>query len=133
LGPYLNTPELTELTPLPETTTWTIDNTGLAPTGVAFEVQFVSATSSFIIEIIGGNRMRFASDFQVDDILTVDTSEATRFVGQKRNGSYIKYMELMAEDSRWISLFGGVHTIQTSDVATFDWLYFRYRTRYWGI
>lgn len=133
LGPYLNAPEITEVTSIPETASWTIDNPGLAPTGIAFEVEFTRAESAFTIEVLNANIMRFYGDFVAGDRLTVDTSEASRFVGLWSGGGYTKYMELLAADSTWLTLHGGVHTIQTSDPTGFNWNYFRFRTRHWGI
>lgn len=133
LGPYLNAPEDTKLVDIPESSNWTIDNVGLAPTGINFEIEFVQETSAFSIEILNSGIMRFYSAFAVGDRLVVSTSEASRFVGQKRADVFIKYMEVLASDSDWLFLMGGVHTIQTSDPVYFNWIDFGYRIRYWGI
>lgn len=134
LGPYLNSPEYTSIEDIPEDdSNWSINNIGLAPTGVNFEVRFTKETSAFTIQIINSGIMRFYSDFKVDDILVVNTSETNRFVGVKDTNGYKKYMEVLAPDSDWLILHGGVHDIQTSDPSYFTWVRFGYRIRYWGI
>lgn len=133
LGPYLDAPERTTIPDIPESSSWTIDNVGLAPTGISFEVEFIKETTSFTIEILNSGIMRFYSDFKVGDVLEVSTSQASRFVGLKRSGEYLKYMEVLAPDSDWLFLHGGVHTVQTSDPTYFKWLHFSYRIRHWGI
>jgi hypothetical protein len=132
LSPYWRNSDITNHT-VPDSNTWTIDNPGLAPTGIEFQVQFGSAQSSFTIEVLGGAAMRFYSSFQSGDQLTVNTNEGSRFVGLYRSGQYIKYMELMSSNSTWLTLYGGVHTIETSDHTAFSWDYFRFYTRHWGI
>lgn len=132
LGPYLEEPDLIELTP-PESITWTVTNYGRAPTGVKFEVEFTQTLSTFSIAIQNGTSMTFQADFQVGDQLVVDTNEATRFVGLRRAGSFILYLEMLTAESKWLVLHGGEHTFQTSDPAEFNWNLFEYRNRYWGI
>lgn len=137
LTPYLEKPEITDITAdIPEATTWTIDNIGLAPTGIEFEVIFPSATAQFSIGIQDVGTMTFDVNCDAGDHLVVDTNEATRFVGLKHTGiasKYHKYLEILTSDSPWLSLHGGVHTMITTPPSEFDWVYFRYRSRYWGI
>lgn len=133
LSPYLSRPNITLMDEIPESSIWTLTNEGLAPTGVQFAVEFVQNTTSFSIEILGGASMAFLGDFQIGDILEVDTNEATRFVGQKRGSSYVAYLELLSPISEWLVLLGGEHTVQTSEPAEFTWSYFQYYTRFWGI
>ena len=133
LGPYFNAPSVSSPTIAPGSGTFTINNTGLAPTGIAFEVEFSSVESTFTLTVVGGKFMRFATQFQAGDILTVDTSEANRFVGLKRNGDYIRFMEILDDTSEWIILHGGEHVFQYTNIAGLTWNYFNYRLRYWGI
>lgn len=133
LGPYLTKPDITSLTYIPEDTSWSITNVGRAPTGIEFSITFTQAVTAFSIGIASGGAMAFSGDFQVGDQLIVDTNEATRFVGQMRDSAYVAYLELLDPDSDWLTLYGGVHIVQTSDPAEFEWDYFRYYTRFWGI
>jgi len=133
LGPYLNKPDITEVSNIPEDGSWTLTNSGLAPTGIQFEVTFIDDVNAFSIEVQNGNSMFFTSDFLYGDSLIVDTSEASRFVGHKRGEDYLAYLEILSPESDWIILHGGEHTIITSDTTEFNWVYFTYRTRYWGI
>lgn len=133
LGPYLNATELSSPTIVENSGTFQIDNTGLAPTGIAFEVVFPSTQSIFTLSVVGGKFMRFATQIQANDILTVDTSEATRFVGLKRNGDYIRFMEVLDDTSEWIILHGGEHVFQYTNIPGLIWNHFNYRLRYWGI
>lgn len=135
LGPYLEAPEDTIVVP-PDTTSWQLTNVGRAPTGIQFEIEFVQAVTTFSISVLNGASMNFEGDFQITDRLYVDTNPATRFAGQKRYTTrydYIRYLDIMSADSKWILLHGGEHTIQTSDVNEFNWVDFKYRTRYWGV
>lgn len=136
LGPYLESPEVTSyLDDIPDTATWTLDNVGLAPTGINFEVTLDVAVPTFTIQILNSDRMDFSysTGFQVGDRLIVDTNEATRFVGLERSASYIAYLEILSGDSNWLTLYGGSHTFQTTDPVNFTWDKFEYRTKYWGI
>lgn len=132
LSPYFNDANRTDLT-IPAANEWTIYNPGLAPTGVSFQVRFDTSATYFAIEILGGSSMRFYENFQTNDELTVNTVEGSRFVGLRRGGTYIKFMELMTENSDWLTLRGGTHTVQTSDHNQFTWMYFNFHSRYWGI
>lgn len=133
LGPYLNAPEQSYMENIPEESSWTLTNVGLAPTGISFEIEIVKPISNFSIEVSGGNKMVFVTEFLAGDRLVVNTSESDRFVGLKRNGTYIRYLELLTPESEWIMLHGGEHTILTSDPTEFNWITFNYRNRYWGI
>lgn len=133
LGPYLTKPDITTVDYIPQNTSWPLTNVGRAPTGIEFCVTFASPTTAFSIGVESGGSMAFTGDFQIGDKLIVDTNEATRFVGHMRGGSYIAYLELLDPESDWLTLHGGTHNIQTSDPLEFDWDYFRYYTRFWGI
>jgi hypothetical protein len=133
LGPYLTKPEIVDLSNIPNDQTWTLVNQGLAPTGIEFAVTFDKAISTFSINITNSGQMSFSGDFLVGDKLIVDTNEATRFVGQLRGTEYVEYLELMSAQSSWLTLMGGEHVIETSNVEEFTWDYFRYYERYWGI
>jgi len=133
LGPYFNAPAVTSVEIDENSSSFTVDNAGLAPTGIAFEITFNTILSSFTISVVGGKTMRFNTAIQANDILTVNTDEASRFVGLKRNDIYIRYMEILANESEWITLHGGTHTFQVTEPTTFSWNSFQYRIRYWGI
>jgi hypothetical protein len=132
LGPYLEKPDVTRFIP-PATSTWTIDNVGLAPTGVAFEIKFLTAVSTFSIAIQNGTFMDFQSAFAVNDRLIVDTNQATRQVKLKREASFIRFLEMLTAESKWLTLHGGTHVVQTSNPSQFEWISFEYRSRHWGI
>ena len=133
LGPYLNRPAATDYKGYMGGSYFTVSNAGLAPTGVELNVKFLASLSNFTINISGGSAMTFEGPFEVDDILVVDTNEATRFVGLLRNDEYVKYMEMLTPESDWIGLHGGDHDVQYSDPWAIEWLYFRYHERFWGI
>lgn len=134
LSPYLNAMADVHVTDIPETPDgWSVVNEGLAPTGLKYEVMFTQAATVFNLKIIGSDTMTFYSDFRANDILTVDTNESSRFVGLYRDDTYIRYMELLSAESKWLTLHGGMHYFATSDPAVFEWREFSYRPRYWGI
>lgn len=133
LGPYLSRPDVTVVDYIPHLTSWPLTNHGRAPTGVEFSISFIENTPSFSIGVENGAAMAFLGDFLVGDKLIVDTNEATRFVGQRRGSEYVAYLELLTPESNWLTLFGGSHTIQTSNPDEFTWNYFRYQTRFWGV
>lgn len=134
LGPYLNSMADVSVVGINETQDlWVIQNDSLAPTGIYFKVKFIRACSTFGIQILGSESMTFYSAFTANDVLTVDTNEATRFVGLARNNVYIRHMELLSDESEWLTLNGGLHWISTSNPSDFEWVEFKYRPRYWGI
>lgn len=134
LSPYLEEPEFTILTDLiPASNAWTINNAGLAPTGVAFEIEILTPISIFSISIDNSTKMDFVADFQIGDKLIVNTNEAQRFVGLDRGGNYVSYLGILTADSDWLTLHGGVHTLRTSPISEFTWRKFEYKAQYWGI
>lgn len=137
LSPYLVNPSTISVNNIPESSTWSLENKGLAPTGIDFGIQFKQATTSFTLGIFSSSTMTFnapsGDTFRVGDRLYVDTDAAKRFVGLYRNSGYINFMDLLTPESKWLTMYGGVHVFVSSDPVLFDWLYFRYAERYWGV
>lgn len=141
LSPYLEKPEMVDLTDsIPDSNFWDFTYDGLAPTGIEFEVSFPNALSIFTIRLddeFGNNYaiMDFKGSFAANDHLVVNTNKKSRFVGVRQgpSGPFYKGVSILSSASQWITLRGGTHRIVTNNPSEFDWVYFRYVDRYWGI
>jgi hypothetical protein len=134
LSPYLAALEPKNITNnILGASSWTIDNVGRAPTGISFEAQFVDSAKMFEIWVTDGVKMTFNAHFEIGDVLVVDTNESSRFIGLKKGGVYAQYLEILSNDSQWLYLYGGIHTINIRHQSNISWLKFEYLLQYWGI
>lgn len=133
LSPYLDSMEPMKVLSFPKSNEWQIDNKGLAPTGIMFDVEFLKDTKLFRIGVQNSNEMRFEGNFRVGDILSVNTNESDRSIVSKRGNTEVARMELMTSESKWVMMYGGIHVFFTSDHTEFKFNNFEYRVRYWGI
>lgn len=133
LSPYFRDVADTELDPVPSSTTWEIENEGRAPTGLYFRLKFLAGVSSFTLAVQNNATMEFVSEFLIGDELEVNTNPANRFVGLWRTDEWIKKLGILTPESEWAVLHGGTNTISVSNPSDIQWMFFKYRTQYWGV
>ena len=108
-------------------------NEGTAPAGFHMELSLTSAESLWsLTDIFGTYEMTFVYDFEVGDLLEIDTRPGHRGVWVTRSAVRKNIIWTMTPESVWFMLHGGNNVFQTSS-DLFNWGDVYYQPRFWGI
>lgn len=134
LSPYFRAPEATfpVLSGLDKTVP-EIMNTGTAPSGFDFQIEFTAALTYWQIENEREDlRMRVEHNFVIGDQLRLITIVGGKAVQLVHGGDVSSLLKGLTVESGWHQLYPGLNRFYTSS-ASFNWVDFSYTAQYQGV
>lgn len=115
------------------------DGASTANHGLSFKVKFTAITATFVVQDHATTpewkfQVTPSSSFQVNDELWVSSEYGQKQVfWNKASETDIDIVDKVTNDSVWPQVFPGLNELYFPQLASFDWLEFKFYSAFWGL
>lgn len=108
-------------------------NLGNAPAGFHMEVIFTDTVAAWVLQDSPGrHEMNIVYDFEVNDLLEIDTRPGHRGIWVTRSGVRANIIWALQAPVTWFMLHGGLNELNVN-TDLYNWGDLYYTPRFWGI